>query len=74
MLTIDRFEGEYAVCETDGGGRTCLPLSSLPDGVQEGDILIELSGGYQIDFEETERRRAEAAGRLSRLFKRGDWK
>ena len=70
MLIIDRIEGEFAVCETEDGEKRDLPASLLADGAREGDVLDERDGGYRINFEETERRRAGNAGRLSRLLRR----
>ena len=38
MMIIDRFEGDFAVVETDNG-MVNIPLSELPDGAKEGDVL-----------------------------------
>ena len=37
MIIIDRFEGEYAVCEEESGGFTKIPKVFLPGGCREGD-------------------------------------
>ncbi|MGI5857260.1 MAG: DUF3006 domain-containing protein [Candidatus Merdivicinus sp.] len=57
MLIIDRIEGQFAVCETDGGETTDLLLIELPPGVREGDVLILGREGYEIDAAETLKRR-----------------
>lgn len=38
MIKIDRFEGEYAVCEI-AGTMVDIPKSELPDGAVEGSVL-----------------------------------
>ena len=40
MTVLDRFEGGYAVLETENGTVTVL-RSSLPEEVREGDVLTE---------------------------------
>ena len=58
MLIIDRFEGDMAVVENDGGIMD-IPRSLLPENAKEGDILIENNGGYTIDSAAVEKRRRE---------------
>ena len=36
-ITVDRFEGKYAVCLTDGGIHLDIP-SVLLEGASEGDV------------------------------------
>ena len=57
MFIVVRIEGQFAVCETDDGAVTDLLLTELPPGVQEGDVLILGTEGYEIDSAETLRRR-----------------
>jgi hypothetical protein len=59
-FVIDRFEGDVAVLEAEGGGTQDVPRSKLPEGAAEGDALIfdEESGAFSIDPEGT-RLRAE---------------
>ena len=38
MLIVDRFEGDFAVIETDFGMMN-IPKSELPENVKEGDVL-----------------------------------
>ncbi len=60
MLIIDRFEGGLAVVETDSG-MMHIPLSDLPKGAKEGDVLR-----ISIDEEETSGRKE----RISHLMKK----
>lgn len=70
MWSIERFEGDFALCEDENGGRLRLPAQSLPAGAREGDILRRQGGIYRIDDAETARRRAQASARLERLSTR----
>ena len=70
-MTIDRFEGDYAVLEIrEETGEVLyknLPASWLPDDAAEGDVLIKTAEGYAIDTLDTEKRRAAAAEKLGKL-------
>lgn len=69
MLSIDRFEGEYAVCEEDGTERQRkLPKVLLPQGAREGDCIAEEAGEWHIDVAETLRRRKHNQELLSKLY------
>ena len=57
-ITIDRFDGIYAICEDKDKAFFALELSELPKGAKSGDVLlITDEGTLEIDVEETERRR-----------------
>ncbi len=58
-LTIDRFEGNYAVCEKESGEMINIPKSELPSRAKEGDVLAEVDGHYVIDQSSTEKKKAE---------------
>lgn len=70
-MTIDRFEGDYAVLEIrEETGEVLyknLPAGWLPDDAAEGDVLVKTAEGYAIDSAETEKRRAAAAEKLRSL-------
>ena len=54
--TLDRIEGDVAVLVVEGRQQT-RPLSELPEGVREGDVLdLET---LRVDREATEALRAE---------------
>ena len=66
MTVIDRFEGEYAVIETENGMITvesCL----IPDGSREGDVLRYEKGAFVTDKEATAERRRAIGRKLRRL-------
>ena len=63
MLIIDRFDGEFAIIETDKG-MVSIPRSDVPDAAREGDVL-ELS----VNKAATEGRKERIAGKMDKLFK-----
>ena len=67
-LIIDRFEGEYAVCEAEDEMRNIAKIF-LPKNASEGDVLVEKNGEYTIDYSETERRRKAVRDLQNKLFK-----
>lgn len=69
MLIIDRFEGEYAVCEEEDGSFKKLPRLFLPVGCREGDCLVPQPGGaWQVDREATAQRRKKIQEMLRNLY------
>lgn len=51
LATVDRIEGEYAVCELLNGEMTDIPLKLFKEKVLEGDIFdieINLKDGQQV--------------------------
>ena len=55
FFSIDRFEGDFAVCEnTHTGKMQNISLSHIPSGVKEGDILQCRNGQYVLSKEATE--------------------
>lgn len=64
-LTIDRIEGEWAVCEYEKGKTIDLPVALLPADAREGDVLR-----LTVDRETTEARKARAEELRSQLFRR----
>lgn len=67
-LTIDRFEGDLAVCETENEDFVEIPRSELPKDAKEGSIISGQCGAYEVDTDATAQRRALIAGKLRELF------
>ena len=63
-LIIDRFEGDYAVCETENLEFVNIPKSALPCAAKEGDVI-----SISIDQSETEERKEKIEGLMNSLFK-----
>ena len=66
LWVLDRMEGEYAILVGDDRALAQVPVTALPTGVKEGDVLrLDLV----IDEEETARRRARIAAETEDLWK-----
>lgn len=67
--SIDRLEGDLALCEDPAGSRQALPRSALPAGAREGDCFLrEADGSCRLAPEETARRRRENAALTRHLL------
>jgi len=66
MLIIDRFEGDYAVVETDKGVVN-IPRADIPATAKEGDVLV-----ISISESATGERKKEIDDMMGRLFKKAD--
>ena len=66
-MTIDRFEGDYAVLETEEG-MVNIHRAHLPSSAREGDVVTYSNGGYSVDREATDDLRAEVRSRLHKLL------
>ena len=64
MLIIDRFEGDFAVVETENGFIN-IPRKDIPDGACEGDVLI-----LGIDKNDADERKKRINGMMDSLFKK----
>ena len=54
LFTLDRFEGNYAVCENRITGKIYdIPKSLVEPSAKNGDILKLENGKYIVDYEET---------------------
>jgi hypothetical protein len=62
-VTIDRFEGEFAVVEMQSGEFVNMTKSLLPPNSKEGDVI-----SIKIDQTDTATRRAEIEDKMNRLF------
>ncbi len=62
IVVIDRFEGNFAVVETDDGSIVNIPKILVPDA-KEGDAVR-----IEVDEEETMRRSKEIADLMEGLF------
>lgn len=68
-ITIDRFDGIYAICEDKDKAFFAIELSELPKGAKSGDVLlITDEGTLEIDVEETERRRQRVLEKQKKVF------
>lgn len=56
-VIIDRFEGDFAVCEKEDRGMINIERAVIPSEAKEGDVLIVDGGSITIDETETEKRK-----------------
>ncbi len=61
MLSIDRFEEEYAVIIDDEDNCFNLSINKLPKDAKEGSIIVEVDGKYEIDYNKTNERKQRIA-------------
>lgn len=67
--SIDRFEGEFAVCENRQTGEMVnIKKSLLPEGVKAGSIIKFENGNYVLDFEKTQEKQTEIKNMVNNLF------
>jgi hypothetical protein len=69
---IDRFEGELAVLLLgDEGTKLNIPISQLPDGCKEGDIL---NMSFERDVVGTEQTKERVSNLMEKLKKKSQGK
>lgn len=69
MWSIDRIEGEYALCENTVTGETRrIPFAELPQGAGEGALLHFTPAGWQRAEQEERARRRSMAAKVRNLF------
>ncbi len=69
-LTIDRFEGTYAICEDSEEKFFAIDVSELPKGAKEGDVLNvnDAEGTISINGEATAQKRTQLKKIQDKLF------
>lgn len=68
-LTVDRFEGDIAVCETEDGGHIEIPREKLSEDIREGEMITERGGVYVLLKSKTQARRKRLSAVLKELMK-----
>ena len=67
-FSVDRIVEGIAVCENDDGEIIRINLSELPEGTEEGSIIVFENGEYSLDTESEEERREELFNLQNMLF------
>ena len=57
QLIIERFEGNFAVCEDENKNIINIKKADIPKEAKEGDILVMFNDKYVIDYAKTENRK-----------------
>ena len=69
-MIIDRIENKVIICEDENGQTVELPIDIFIQPIQDGDIVTKNKEGlYEIDKEETEKRKKNIEKRFNSLFK-----
>lgn len=67
-LTVEQIENGIAKCEKEDGTFIEIKVSTLPDGVKSGDILLYQNGEYYVSKEQTDEQKKKMLELQSRLF------
>ncbi len=68
-LIVDRFEGDYAVCETEDRNIINIPKTELPDNIREGNsIYLDKNGKYRIDIMNTNNQEEKIRKKMNKLW------
>ena len=67
-LTVEQIENGIAKCEKEDGTFIEIEVSSLPDGVKSGDILLYQNGEYSVLKEQTDEQKKKMLELQSRIF------
>lgn len=67
---VDRFEGEFAVCEDqESGEQIDIAKSELSDDVHEGDVIFKSGEVFLTDSEKTKERKELIKRKFENLWK-----
>ena len=58
-VIIDRFEGNFVVCEKEDRKMLDIERDKVPSAAKEGDVLNIINDTITIDLEETEKRKKD---------------
>ncbi|NLX71414.1 MAG: DUF3006 domain-containing protein [Clostridiales bacterium] len=67
-LIIDRFEGDYAVCEDENMNMVNIEKTKLPEDAREGFVLIVQGGRIKIDYDETAERKKRIKEKMDSIW------
>ncbi|MEN6328121.1 MAG: DUF3006 domain-containing protein [Syntrophomonas sp.] len=67
-VIIDRFDGDYAVIETEEKSMKKIKRAEIPSAAREGDILVFKNNKWNIDSEATQRRKEQIAALAAELW------
>lgn len=69
-LIVDRFEGDYAVCERADRTMVDIPRTELPSQARVGDVLQRDGAEWVVDTSATAARRKRIADLAAGLWQR----
>ena len=68
-VTIDRFEGNFAICEKSDRTMISISKDKVPSGAKEGDILSIEGDNIKIDTSGTAKRKKVVDDLMNNLWK-----
>ena len=71
-MIIDRFEGNFALCEQEDGTMIQVPRDQLPADAHEGAVLRMENGTWILDAEAERQRCIEIESLMDSLFEEDD--
>lgn len=69
-MILDRFEGDYAICELNANTFMQIKKQCIAENAKEGDVLVKQGAMYIVNMEETMKRRARIRSKMDLLFQR----
>ncbi len=69
QVIIDRFEGNFAVCEKPDRSMLNIPRNKLPAKAREGDVLIIEGDHIRLDSTATSERKKAIEEKMKDLWK-----
>ena len=67
-LTVDRIEGEFAICERSDSTMVEVALSQLPAQTVEGCILVSDGEAFSLDEDEEKLQKQRIHNKMDSLF------
>ncbi len=67
-VSIDRFEGDFAICVGDDEHVYVIKTDKLSKNCSEGDVFRMLKDGFKFDEKETIKRKNEIYDMQKKLF------
>ena len=71
---VDRIEGDYVICETEGPQMRQIPISMFCDTPKDGDVVEIGEDSVKILPEETQKRKEEMQALFDRLKRKSGGK
>ncbi len=70
LFTLDRYEGDFAVCENRTTGEMYdIPSFKIDSSVKEGEIIKLENSIYKLDYKENEKQREISKKLTKKIFK-----
>ena len=69
MLTIDRIEDKFAICEKDNREMIKIEIYKLPKNIKEGDVIEIINNKYIVNKQMTDERKKNINNEIENLWK-----